>query len=162
MNSISSKLNSPFSTIGKATADIITATRLGKNSRFRTFLSSPYEVIYFRVPENWLTRPYQQIVNPILLCDWSKENDIFDSCQVLSQHESEILNGRDQRLSFSAGSALRSALRVAKWKKIILNESFWDQGTSYLAISPFFAWKSRFRLLFKNVSRQLLICLSNN
>ena len=35
MYSISSKLNSPFSTIGKATADKITATRLGKNSRFR-------------------------------------------------------------------------------------------------------------------------------
>ena len=33
--SISSKLNSPFSTIGKATADKITATRLGKNSSFR-------------------------------------------------------------------------------------------------------------------------------
>ena len=31
-------------------------------------------------------------------CDWSKE--IFDSCQVLSQHESEILNDLDQRLSF--------------------------------------------------------------
>ena len=22
-------------------------------------------------------------------CDWSKENDIFDSCQVLSKHESD-------------------------------------------------------------------------
>ena len=33
-------------------------------------------------------------------CDWSKENDIFDSCQVLSQHESEIFNDLDQRLSF--------------------------------------------------------------
>ena len=32
---------------------------------------------------------------------------------MLSQHESEILNGRDQRLSFSSDSALRSALRVA-------------------------------------------------
>ena len=42
----------------------------------------------------------EQIVNPILLCDWSKENEIFDSCQVLSQHESEILNDLDQRLSF--------------------------------------------------------------
>ena len=30
----------------------------------------------------------------------SKENDIFDSCQVLSQHESKILNDLDQRLSF--------------------------------------------------------------
>ena len=35
MYSISSRLNSPISTIGKATADKITATRLGKNSRFR-------------------------------------------------------------------------------------------------------------------------------
>ena len=33
--SISSKLNSPFGTIGKATADKITAKRVGKNSRFR-------------------------------------------------------------------------------------------------------------------------------
>ena len=33
-------------------------------------------------------------------CDWSKENQIFDSCQVLSQHESEIHNDLDQRLSF--------------------------------------------------------------
>ena len=32
-------------------------------------------------------------------CDWSKENDVFDSCQVRSQHdESEILNDLDQRL----------------------------------------------------------------
>ena len=63
-------------------------------------------------------------------CDWSKENDIFDNCQVLSQHESEILDGRDQRLSFSPGSALRSAFRVANFqmKKIILKESLWDQG----------------------------------
>ena len=35
MYSFSSKFNSPFSTIGKATADKITATSLGKNSRFR-------------------------------------------------------------------------------------------------------------------------------
>ena len=33
MYSISSKLNSPFSTISKATADKITAKRVGKNSR---------------------------------------------------------------------------------------------------------------------------------
>ena len=33
-------------------------------------------------------------------CDWAKENDISDSCEVLSQHESEILNDLDQRLSF--------------------------------------------------------------
>ena len=50
---------------------------------------------------------------------------------MLSQHESEILNGRDQRLSFSPDSALRSALRVANFqmkKNIILKESLWDQG----------------------------------
>ena len=35
MYSISSKMNSSFSTIGEATADKITATRLGKNSCFR-------------------------------------------------------------------------------------------------------------------------------
>ena len=33
-------------------------------------------------------------------CDWSKENDIFDSCQVVDQRESEILNDLDQWLSF--------------------------------------------------------------
>ena len=33
-------------------------------------------------------------------CDWSKEYDISDSCQVLRQHESEILNNLDQRVSF--------------------------------------------------------------
>ena len=33
-------------------------------------------------------------------CDWSKEYDISDSCQVLRQHESEILNNLDQRFSF--------------------------------------------------------------
>ena len=33
-------------------------------------------------------------------CYWSKEIYIFDSCQVLSQHESEILNDLDERLSF--------------------------------------------------------------
>ena len=35
---------------------------------------------------------------------------------MLSQHESEILNGRDQRLSFSPDSALQSALRVANFQ----------------------------------------------
>ena len=35
---------------------------------------------------------------------------------VLSQHESEILNDLDQRLSFLSGSALRSALRVANFQ----------------------------------------------
>ena len=44
-------------------------------------------------------------------CDWSKENDIFDSCEVLSQHESEILYDL-----FSLGSALRSALRDANFQ----------------------------------------------
>ena len=52
----------------------------------------------------------------LLGCDWSKENDILDSCQVLSQHESEILHDLDQRLSFSPGSALRSALHVANFQ----------------------------------------------
>ena len=33
-------------------------------------------------------------------CDWSTENDIFDSCQVVDQRESEILNDLDQWLSF--------------------------------------------------------------
>ena len=32
-------------------------------------------------------------------CDLSKENDIFYSCQVPTQHKSEILNDLDQRLS---------------------------------------------------------------
>ena len=32
--------------------------------------------------DDWIC---QQIVNSILLCDWSKENEIFDSCQVLSK-----------------------------------------------------------------------------
>ena len=62
-------------------------------------------------------------------CDWSKENDIFDSCQVLSQHESEILNDLDQRLSFL--SVLRSALCVANFqikKEIVLKESLWDHA----------------------------------
>ena len=48
-------------------------------------------------------------------CDWSKENDIFDSCQVLSQlHESEIVNDLDQRLSFLL--ALRSAFHVSNFQ----------------------------------------------
>ena len=33
-------------------------------------------------------------------CDRSNEKDIFDSCQVLSQHESEIVNDLDQKFSF--------------------------------------------------------------
>ena len=45
-------------------------------------------------------------------CDWSKENDIFDSFQVLSQHESEILNNLDQTsVLFSRLGASISALR---------------------------------------------------
>ena len=43
MYSISSKLNSPISTIGKAMADKITATRLGKNSRFRFCVNNSFE-----------------------------------------------------------------------------------------------------------------------
>ena len=35
---------------------------------------------------------------------------------MLGQHESEILNGRAQRLSFCPGLALRSALRVANFQ----------------------------------------------
>ena len=63
-------------------------------------------------------------------CDWSKENDIFDRCQVLSQHESETDSQRFWPEAFlSVGSALRSALRVANFqiKQIILKESLWDQ-----------------------------------
>ena len=90
------------------------------------------EVVHFWVPENCPTLPCQQIVNPILLCDWSKENDIFDSCQVLSQHESEILNGRDQRLSFFP--ARRFDQRVANFQiKVISKESLWDQGNRFLS-----------------------------
>ena len=44
-------------------------------------------------------------------CDWSKENDIFDSCQVLNQHESEILNDLDQRLSFLSARRFDQASR---------------------------------------------------
>ena len=49
---------------------------------------------------------------------------------MLSQHESEILNDLDQRLSFLSGSALPSALRVANFqnKKDSIKESLWDQG----------------------------------
>ena len=43
MYSISSKLNTPFSTIGKATADKITATRLGENARFRFRVNNQFE-----------------------------------------------------------------------------------------------------------------------
>ena len=61
-------------------------------------------------------------------CNWSKENDTFDSCQVLSQHESEILNDLDERLSFlSARSALRR--KFPNKRKVILKESLWDKGT---------------------------------
>ena len=50
-------------------------------------------------------------------CDWSKENNIFDSYQVLSQHQSEILNDLDQRLSFlSARRFVHAALRVANFQ----------------------------------------------
>ena len=62
-------------------------------------------------------------------CNWSKENDIFDSCQVLSQHESGILNDLDLAF-FSLGSAPWSALRVAKFQiKKIKQASLWDQDT---------------------------------
>ena len=45
-------------------------------------------------------------IKNLLGCDWSKENDVFDSCQVLSQHESGILNDLDQRLSFLSARCL--------------------------------------------------------
>ena len=55
--------------------------------------------------------------------DWSKEKDIFDSCQVLSQHESEILNDLDQRLSFLSSQCFmpiknkrRFSLQNLPWK----------------------------------------------
>ena len=44
-------------------------------------------------------------------CDWSKENDIFGSCQLLSQHESEILNDLDRGFLFSRLGASISASR---------------------------------------------------
>ena len=47
-------------------------------------------------------------------CDRSNENDVLDSCQVLSRHESEILNDLDQRLSFL--SARRFASKIFKNK----------------------------------------------
>ena len=54
-------------------------------------------------------------------CDWSKEIDIFDNCQVLSQHESEILNDLDKRLSFL------SARCVDLWSRCL------NSTLSYLA-----------------------------
>ena len=49
-------------------------------------------------------------------CDWPKENDVFDSCQVLSQHESEIFNELDQRLSFLSARCFdqRCASQISK------------------------------------------------
>ena len=69
-------------------------------------------------------------------CNWSKENDIFDSCQVLRQHESEILNELDQRLSLD--SALRSALRVANFLLKEDNIKRKPQGRSYIALHRVF------------------------
>ena len=61
----------------------------------------------------------------------SSENDVFDSSQVLSQHESEILNDLDQRLSFLSAQHFdqRSASQNFQIKKVILKESLWDQGS---------------------------------
>ena len=61
---------------------------------------------------------------------------------MLSQHESEILNDLDQRLSFLSGSALPSALRVANFqnKKDSIKESLWDQGSLVAAIPT--EWKN--------------------
>ena len=51
-------------------------------------------------------------------CDWSKENDISDSCQMLSQHESEILNDFDQRLLFTRlGPSISASRRKFLIKK---------------------------------------------
>ena len=52
-------------------------------------------------------------------CGWSKENDIFDSCQVLSQYESEILNDLDQGLSFLSTQCFdqRFKSQISKQKK---------------------------------------------
>ena len=54
--------------------------------------------------------------------DWSKENDIFDNRQVLSQHESEILNDLEQRPSFLGSQRfvskkLKEAVLVARIKE---------------------------------------------
>ena len=67
-------------------------------------------------------------------CDWSKENDAFDSCQVLNQHESGILNDLDHRLSFLSARRFdqRFESQIAKLKKVMLKESLWDQGIEML------------------------------
>ena len=68
-------------------------------------------------------------------CDWSKENDIFDSCQVLSQHESEILNDLDQRLSFLSSQCFvpiknkRGGSRCKICQERI-KESLWGHGST--------------------------------
>ena len=87
-------------------------------------------------------------------CDWSKENYIFDSCHVLSQHESEILNDLDQRISFL--SAQRFDQRLASQisteiKKIILKESLWDQGSFQWIIQ-----KKLYSLPFKKIFSRTL------
>ena len=66
-------------------------------------------------------------------CDWSKENDIIDSCQVLSRNVSEILNDLDQRLSFLCvfsrlGASISASRHKIPNKNMILKESLWDQG----------------------------------
>ena len=67
----------------------------------------------------------------ILLCDWSKENEIFDSCQVLSQHESEILNDPDQRLYFPSrlGASISASRRKFPNKNKIISKNHTSQGT---------------------------------
>ena len=49
-------------------------------------------------------------------CDWLKENDSFDSCQVVSQHETEILNNLGQRLSFLSFSRLGTSFSTSSHK----------------------------------------------
>ena len=67
-------------------------------------------------------------------CDWSKENNVFDSSQVLSQHESEILNDLDQRLSFLSARRFNQpfASQISEQKMMLLKESLWDLGTLHV------------------------------
>ena len=86
-------------------------------------------------------------------CDWSKENDIFDSCQVLSQHESEIRSNLDQRLSFL------SARRFTNFQiknKMILKESLWDQGNS-IVVCFFFYIKQILNIKFPRSNYQPIV-----
>ena len=57
-------------------------------------------------------------------CYWSKENDMFESCQVLSQLASEILNDLDNRLSFL--SARRFNQHFASQMRILVVIKDWE------------------------------------